>query len=238
MKKILLATGFLIVGISLAAFGRSVLNANPGAAAVITETATYTLPRTGFVATLREAIAGGEDVASRAEKKIPAPPTPPPPPPADETPVRLAIPALKIETNVQRVGLTASGDMGTPSGRRIYRDVAWYKGGAAPGEPGTVVFAGHLDNSLALPAVFYHLDDLAIGDFIIITNYAGEDFSYVVREVAHYSHDAVPLARIFRTEGKEELVLITCGGDWIRDEKTYGKRVAVYAERIISAGSI
>src|ERR1039457_7041885 len=80
--------------------------------------------------------------------------------PADiplSTPVRLVISALHIDAKVQDVGITKNGNMATPNN---FTDVGWYKYGALPGEMGSAVIAGHVDDGLALPGVFKHLGDL------------------------------------------------------------------------------
>src|SRR5688572_8435793 len=58
-------------------------------------------------------------------------------------PTRLEIPSLGIDAAVQEVGITKKGTMGVPRG---YDEAGWYKYGAAPGELGSAVLAGHLDN--------------------------------------------------------------------------------------------
>src|SRR5581483_2097891 len=63
-------------------------------------------------------------------------------------PSRLVIPALSIDANVQYVGVTATGNMATPHG---FADVGWYKLGTIPGNQGSAVIAGHVDNGLGMP---------------------------------------------------------------------------------------
>ena len=88
-------------------------------------------------------------------------------------PDRVVIPSLGVDANVQVVGVTVSGNMGTPTGENKYNDVAWYKDGAKPGEEGRAVIAGHLDNGFGSSAVFANLDKLKKGDLIVVLSKDG-----------------------------------------------------------------
>ncbi|MGH7141605.1 MAG: class F sortase [Minisyncoccia bacterium] len=79
------------------------------------------------------------------------------------TPVRLVIPALNINANVQHVGISYAGNVMVPSN---FTDAAWYRGSAEPGQQGMAVIDGHVDNGLGLAGVFKHLTDIKVGDDI------------------------------------------------------------------------
>ena len=141
-------------------------------------------------------------------------------------PVRLKIPSLGIDANVQQTGLTKSGAMGVPTN---FTDAAWYKNGPLPGEVGSAVMDGHVDNGLSLPGVFKHLGDLKVGDDIYVTTKSGKELHFTVEETANYPYNDVPTERIFTRADRPRLNLITCDGKWIRAEKTYDERLVVYA---------
>lgn len=140
-------------------------------------------------------------------------------------PSRLLIPSLKINANVQFVTVNDKGNMGTPKG---FTDVAWYKPGTIPGEIGSAVMAGHVDNALALDGVFKHLKDLKVGDDVYVENRAGKKLHFQVNEVKFYSYQDVPAALIFGQRDASHLNLISCAGTWLKDVKTYDQRVVVY----------
>src|SRR3989344_1071244 len=56
-------------------------------------------------------------------------------------PVRLQIPKLSIDADVQRVGIGKKGNMAVPTN---YSDVGWYRYGTVPGQLGSAVVDGHI----------------------------------------------------------------------------------------------
>ena len=142
-------------------------------------------------------------------------------------PSRLFIPALKIDANVQDVGITARGSIGSPNN---FTDVGWYDLGVTPGNPGTALIDGHVDNGLALAGVFKHLSDISDGDHVYITTHGGTKLDFLVTSVSIYDYQSVPLAQMMASSSGSQLILITCDGAWVGDQKTYDKRLVVTAE--------
>ena len=143
-----------------------------------------------------------------------------------DEPARLQIPAISVDADVQRVGVTLSGKMANPSN---FVDVGWYSDGVVPGEPGSAVMAGHVDNGLALPAVFSRLHDLKPGDEIIVTSESGISTKFIVADSMSYGYKSVPTESVFSVNGEPVLRLITCGGRWLSQDKTYDERLVVTA---------
>lgn len=148
--------------------------------------------------------------------------------PRTEKPQRLIIPSLNIDANVQHVGIGRSGNMAVPSN---YTDVGWYRYGTIPGNIGSAVFDGHIDNGLSLPGVFKELHAISKGADIFIVNEKGERIRFTVTEASIYDHDDPAASqRIFNDSGGALIRLITCTGDWIQGEKTYANRLIVTAK--------
>lgn len=147
-------------------------------------------------------------------------------------PSKLIIPSLGINANVQQVGLTANGNMGVPTGKYKWQDVAWYRLGPKPGEKGNAVMAGHLDNAISLKAVFYDLNELNVGDEVEVLDIDGATHRFRVVEKASYDYKNAPLDKIFGRTDKAMLNLITCGGTWIQSQRSYDERLVVYTELI------
>lgn len=146
-----------------------------------------------------------------------------------ELPVRLVIPAIEVDAEVQYVGLAESGtgEMAVPDN---FTDVGWYAHGIRPGMKGSAVMAGHFNGKKTPQAVFYDLHTLEAGDEVIIMSADRiEDIFYVVR-VETYDYDAATTDVFVSTDGKKRLNLITCGGDWMPDTKLYNKRTVVFTE--------
>jgi LPXTG-site transpeptidase (sortase) family protein len=144
-------------------------------------------------------------------------------------PVRLQIPSLNVDANVQYVGITAHGTMAVPNN---FTDVGWYKYGSVPGTQGSAVFAGHVDNALALPGVFKHLQDIQPGADIYVITKDGNKLHFIVDEATAYAVNDVPTSRIFETSGSAHLNLITCEGSWVQSQKEYDHRLVVYSHLV------
>jgi len=146
-------------------------------------------------------------------------------------PARLIIPSLNVNAAVQQVGLTAQGAMGIPSN---FTDVAWYKYGAIPGQAGSAAIDGHVDNGLSLPGVFKHLGDIQIGDDVYVQQADGSKLHFVVDEVETYPYLNTPSGYIFNRADAARLVLITCEGHWVKQDRTYDERLVAFSHLVNS----
>ena len=144
-------------------------------------------------------------------------------------PARLIIPSLGVNAYVRQVGLKADGSMATPGN---FTDVAWYKYGTIPGQLGSAVIDGHVDNGLALAGVFKHLEDLKVGDDIYIKRQDGTQLHFVVDEIQLYPYESAPDDKIFQRNDAARLNLITCGGDWLPEGKTYDHRLVIFSRLV------
>ena len=146
-------------------------------------------------------------------------------------PVRLLIPKLDIDADVQRLGITASGNMAAPNN---FVDVSWYKFGTIPGATGSAVIAGHEDNALSLDGVFKHLEDLNLNDRVYVVGESGErlEFKVVEKRIYPYNLSGPELERIFNAKDKSRLNLITCAGEWLASAHTNDKRLVVFTELV------
>lgn len=144
-------------------------------------------------------------------------------------PERLVIPSIGVDAFVQDVGITAAGNMATPSN---FSDVGWYRYGPAPGERGSAVIAGHVDNALGLAGVFKHLERIEPGDEVIVRTENGVEHRFEVTSVRSYPHDDVPTDILFNPNGARRLNLVTCDGDWLQGSRTYDRRLVVFTKLI------
>lgn len=144
--------------------------------------------------------------------------------PVAGVPVRIVIPRLKIDADVEHVGLAPDGAMDVP---QRFDTVGWYKLGARPGELGNAVLAGHLDSKTG-PAIFWRLKELQPGDEVIVAADDGKERRFVVRELENYIYDQAPLERIFGQTESVGLNLITCIGTFDRRSQNYDQRLVVY----------
>ncbi len=145
-------------------------------------------------------------------------------------PETLVIPKISVKANVEYVGVTSNGTIGTPSSPQ---DVAWYQSGTIPGQIGTAIIDGHLDNWLGFPAVFWKLQKLELGDEVDIVTKEGQTLHFVVNKINSYDYnDPNAVTEIFSEDGTPTIRLITCEGGWIQKQQTYDKRLVVSASLI------
>ncbi len=136
---------------------------------------------------------------------------------------RLFIPILKIDAQVQEVGITKKGNIGAPNN---FTDVGWYKYGPLPGNSGTAVIGGHIDNGFSFPGVFKKLNDISIGDDVYIETKEGDTLHFVVKNITTYDYNS-PTESIFAKSDEPTLLLITCTGNWVNAIRTHDKRLVV-----------
>jgi len=99
-----------------------------------------------------------------------APPLPP------STPVLIEIPAVAVEAPVMRLGRNSDGTVQVPP-LDDHNLAGWYDGSPMPGQKGSSVVLGHVDN-YAGPSVFFSIKALRRGDhswFVVLVGRAGED---------------------------------------------------------------
>lgn len=140
-------------------------------------------------------------------------------------PVSISIPKIGVNAKIQEVGITQKGNMATPNN---FIDVGWYRYGTMPGELGSAVMAGHVNNELGLSAVFGKLGDLADGDDIYVLMEKDKKLHFRVTKTKIYNFDASG-KEVFNENDGKLLKLITCTGSWIEKFKTHNERLVVSA---------
>ncbi|WP_443079837.1 class F sortase [Streptomyces sp. P9-A4] len=126
------------------------------------------------------------------------------------TPVRVRVPAVRIDAPVTVVGLDAEGWIEAPPPEDD-RLAGWFDGAVTPGERGTAVVVGHVDTPNGR-AVFYDLGSVGKGHRVEIARRDGRTAVFTVYGVEVVPKDAFPAERLYGDAGAPELRLITCGG--------------------------
>jgi sortase (surface protein transpeptidase) len=143
-------------------------------------------------------------------------------------PVRLRIPAIGVDTGLQRLGRARDGTVEVPSGRHKWEEAGWYAGGTRPGDPGSAVLLGHVD-STAGPAVFYRLRELRPGDRVEVARADGSRARFTVERVARYPKTRFPTDDVYYPTLTPRLRLVTCGGSFDPAAGSYRANVIVFA---------
>jgi sortase (surface protein transpeptidase) len=108
--------------------------------------------------------------------------------------------------------------------------LGWWRAGARPGAgAGTIVVDGHVDSWRRGFGALFRLRELRPGDAVRVRDAAGRWHSYRVMARRQYSKEQLPSRQVFAQQGRERLVLITCGGSFDRATRQYADNVVVYA---------
>ncbi|MEV5975806.1 class F sortase [Streptomyces sp. NPDC052114] len=149
-------------------------------------------------------------------------PAPLPPSPPD----RVRIPSIGVDAPLMGLGLTRQGSLDVPPPERENL-AGWYEAGTTPGERGTAVVAGHVDNKEG-PAVFYELGALEKGSTIEVERRDGGVAVFTVHANEVYDAKDFPDEKVYGPAARPELRVITCGGKY--SKKTgYQGNVVVFA---------
>lgn len=171
---------------------------------------------------------GGTDAGTPGGTRS-LPPAAPLPAPAPDLPppTRLTIDDLDVSAApVVPVGVEPDGDMEIPG----TDEVGWYRHGPRPGEEGSAVLAAHIAYD-GEDGVFRHLADLAVGAEVTVALAGGETRAFVVTALERHPKDALP-DDVFARAGDPRLVLVTCGGRFDDDTRSYDDNVVAYAEPV------
>lgn len=151
----------------------------------------------------------------------------------DPAPARFQVPDLGIDAAVDAVGVEDDGSMVIPA--EIAR-VGWYRFGPAPGaERGNAVVAGHVDAAGEGPGALFDLRGVEVGARITVTDESGTEHTYEVVSRETVTKDVLPIEQIFDRTGEHRLVVITCGGPFQPELRSYRDNVVVTALPVAGA---
>jgi LPXTG-site transpeptidase (sortase) family protein len=139
-------------------------------------------------------------------------------------PDRVAIPAIQVDAPIMPVGLDADGWVGAPPPEDPNL-AGWFTGAVSPGEKGTAVVVGHVDNKQG-PAVFYGLGALKKGNRAEVSRQDGKTAVFEIYGIEVFEKDDFPGDRVYASKGTPELRVITCGGGFTKQNGYDGNVVA------------
>ncbi|QJY46740.1 class F sortase [Pseudonocardia broussonetiae] len=143
-------------------------------------------------------------------------------------PVALDIPALGVRTPLLSLGLQPDGTVEVPP----LDDVGvagWYRHSPVPGEVGPAVLLGHVDSARDGPGVFAGLTRLRPGDAVTVVRGDGSTEAFRVDRVESFAKDAFPTQQVYGDLDHPGLRLITCGGTFDEERRSYRDNVVVFA---------
>ncbi|HEY0718952.1 MAG TPA: class F sortase [Streptosporangiaceae bacterium] len=139
-------------------------------------------------------------------------------------PVALAIPAIGVRAGIVPEGLGRGGALAIPPPRQV----GWYDRGPAPGQGGTTLLAGHIDD-YGVPGAFLHLNDVQAGATVRVTVASGQVADYTVTRRLMLPQAALTRSGLLSQQGTPELVLITCGGAYDTASHLYLDNIVIVA---------
>jgi sortase (surface protein transpeptidase) len=166
----------------------------------------------------------------------PAPGAPAAPVDAEPTgtvaaPVSMAIPSIGVRSDLLRLGVNGDGTVEVPP---LAPDdqAGWYQRGPAPGAVGPAVVLGHVDSAEWGPGVFFDLGALRPGDEVTVTREDGSVAVFAVDRVQRHRKDDFPTIEVYGNTDDAQLRLITCGGAFDPDARSYEDNVVAFASLV------
>ncbi len=149
--------------------------------------------------------------------------------PSGFVPERLLVPALEIDAPLVPESVDGDGALGLPEDPAR---LAWWRGVRAGAGAGSVLVAGHLDMAGYGWGPMARIVDLRPGDRAVLTGPDGADATYVLRGVTTLSKESLADAGFFGSGGPERLVLVTCGGEYDPDLRSWDSNVVAVLDPV------
>jgi hypothetical protein len=143
-------------------------------------------------------------------------------------PVSIRIPAMDVSVSLSQLGLNADKSPQVPT---KYQEPGWYKLGPAPGQMGSAVILGHVDDKNG-PAVFFKLGSLKAGDKVDVSLADGAVVHFAVTTVETYAKVTFPSQKVYGSHGISGLQLVTCGGKFDSGTGHYLSNVVAYTTMV------
>ena len=139
-------------------------------------------------------------------------------------PIHLSIPVLGVSVSVGVLGLNKDRTVEVPTN---FAQPGWYKYGPTPGQVGSSVILGHVDNFRG-PAVFFRIGTLRLGDHVIVREADKRTFTFRVIGVRMYPKSKFPDYLVYGPRPYAALQLVTCGGVFDHQTGSYLSNIVVY----------
>jgi sortase (surface protein transpeptidase) len=126
------------------------------------------------------------------------------------------------------LGLNPNGTVQVPTKDQ---QPGWYRLGPAPGQMGSAVILGHVDDYQG-PAAFYRLRALHAGDKVDVTLASGAVAHFAVTRVATFLKTQFPSQQVYASHGFPALQLVTCGGNFNSSTGHYLSNVVAFTSLV------
>lgn len=140
-------------------------------------------------------------------------------------PVRLRIPALRVDGRIAPLGLSPDGTIEVPESVTV---AGWYRLGARPGQPGPAVILGHVDSKTG-PGIFARLGGVKAGTPVLVDRSDGSTVTFRITSVSQVAKVRFPTDLVYAPTLEPTLRLVTCGGSFDRSRGSYRDNVIAFA---------
>ena len=142
------------------------------------------------------------------EPELPEEPEPPEEPPRIITasPIRMQIPVLSLDYEIQ---MTDSDEKGNMQILPVLDKISWFDLGAIPGNEGNAIFGGH-NIWRGTRSQLYDLDEMEVGDVMIIDYDDETSLMFLLESVFVYPLKTAPAYLIMAVDTEPRVTLITC----------------------------
>lgn len=146
-----------------------------------------------------------------------------------DQPSLLRIPSFDVTSEVVSVGLDSGGGVVVPEDISV---TGWYDQSSWIGAPfGSIVLVGHRDSAVAGAGALYGIEELQMGDSLVLTAQDGEPHRFRVREIksVEKTRFSTIVEDVFGSDSPYRLTLITCGGAFDEAAGSYLSNIIVTA---------
>jgi Sortase domain len=145
------------------------------------------------------------------------------------------VPPASVELEGASPAQVALADVNDDGFLAVPEDISklgWWVGSSPMGAPrGTTLIAGHVDSAVAGLGVFAQLKEMGAGDEITVVDGLGTPWKFEVTDTVQVTKSELP-AELFDTDGERRLALITCGGPFDAQLRSYEDNLIVWAEPV------
>ena len=173
--------------------------------------------------------ASAQDIPATVGTAVPFPvgPSAVAAPLAPSTPVVIEIPAIGVRAPIMALGRNSDGTVQVPP-LGNHNLAGWYDGSVTPGQDGSSVILGHVDNYTG-PSVFFDIKNLRQGDAIDVIRADGTVAAFAVDGVQKVAKTLFPTSAVYGNVPYPSLRLVTCGGPFDAARGQYLDNIVVYA---------
>lgn len=142
-------------------------------------------------------------------------------------PAEISIPKIGASSSLIQLGLNPDETIEVPPVEKPLQ-AGWYRYSPTPGELGPSIILGHV-NGGGQAGIFARLHELSPGDEVLVGRQDSSTARFVVRSVEQVAKVDFSAQKVYGDTAAPELRLITCGGEFDRQRRSYRDNVIVYA---------